>query len=392
MRAARRLLGAVSGLIAIAVVAAAGTSWALSTGPRPVVVSWIRMVDERHGYALSRGPVVFRLLRTEDGGRYWTDITPSGGTIQWGSLGLASGSTVLLSTTLRPGVFAVGRSDDGGRTWHRSLPFTDKGGQVVGQAAGAPALLDTRRGYVAVDEGAAAGSQAQALYVTADGGQSWKFVSRTDVSGVRPLSLPFGCDKSGFGFATAKRGWASGYCPGGRPFFYRTDDGGRSWRPQPLPRLTKCACGVSAPRFFTPRVGAIGVTGFSQSGKPLARVYWTSDGGEHWRRSDPNAGRASGSISFANGRTAWLVSSSPTRINGRQDRLFRTSDGGRHWQTLPLPFEADGFELDALSATVAYAVNTAIDRKSILMTRNGGRNWQTIRTLSTAKAALRSRL
>ena len=164
----------------------------------------------------------------------------------------------------------------------RALPLTDAHGQAIGR----PIALDMQHLYVPVDEGVAAGSQAQALYTSNDGGHSWRFVSRTEVSRVRPRTLPFGCDKSGFGFATTSRGWAGGYCPGGRPFFYRSDDGGHSWRRRQLPGLAQCACDVSAPHFFTPRSGALDVIGFTMGGKPFVRVYWTSDGGERWRGSN----------------------------------------------------------------------------------------------------------
>ncbi len=336
------------------------------------------MVDDVHGYALTgQNTDAYRLLRTHDGGRRWRDITPGAGTIHpSGPAGVYGRATLLFSTSLRGGVFAVERSDDGGRSWRRSLPLRDAHGLGIGQ----PMLLDARHLYVALDEGAAAGSEAQALYMSDDGGHSWRFVSRTDVSRVRSRTLPFGCDKNGFGFATRSRGWAGGYCAGGRPFFYRSDDGGRSWRRRPLPGLAQCACSVSAPRFFTPRSGALDVIGFTMSGKPLVRLYWTSDGGEHWRASRPPAGRASGAVSFADAGTAWLAANPPGGMRRRFNRLLRTSDAGRHWQTLTLPFNADGYELDALSATVAYAVRALPGRSSILRTQDGGRSWQKIPT------------
>lgn len=343
-----------------------------------MVLRWLEMVDDLHGYGLSgQDTGAYRLLRTDDGGRRWQDVTPGAGTIHpSGPAGVHGRSTVIVSTRLRAGVFAVERSDDGGRTWRRSLPIRDEHGLGIGR----PLLLDARRLYVALDEGSAAGSQAQALYRSDDGGRTWRFVSRTDVSGRRPRALPFGCDKNGFGFATASRGWAGGYCPGGPPFLYRTDDGGRSWRRQPLPGLAQCACNVSAPRFFTRRSGALDVIGFTMSGKPLVRVYWTSDGGDRWRASEPPAGRASGAVSYADARTAWLTAGPPGGTGRRFDRLYRTSDAGRRWQTVALPFDADGYQLDALGAAVAYAVRPYPGRSSILRTQDGGRSWRTIPT------------
>jgi photosystem II stability/assembly factor-like uncharacterized protein len=279
----------------------------------------------------------------------------------------------MFSTTLRRGVFAVDRSDDGGRTWRESAPFRD----AHGQGAGAPVVVDARHLVVAVDEGAAAGSQAQALYASGDSGRTWRFVSRTDATGRRAGALPFGCDKRGFGFATPTRGWAGGYCAGGPPFLYRSDDGGRTWRRQRLGGVPQsCGCETSAPRFFTPASGALFVAGFASNGngRPFVRVFWTTDGGAHWRGSSPRAGRTPG-VSFANARSAWVAAQPPDNLRAPFDRLFVTADAGRHWRTAKLPFDAQGFQLDAVSANVAYATSgTAQIRRTV----DGGRTWQTI--------------
>jgi photosystem II stability/assembly factor-like uncharacterized protein len=338
------------------------------------------MVDAKDGYALSgQNPDAYRLLRTRDGGRHWLDITPGGGTVHPSGPITIAGATMLFSTSVGPGLFAVERSDDGGRSWRRSLPFADRRGRP-----GQPFAVNARHLYLAVGEGAAAGSEAEALFTSSDGGHRWRLASRTDVSRVRRGRLPFGCDKNGFGFATSNRGFAGGCCPGGRPFFYRTDDGGHSWRWQPLAGVGLCACDVSAPRFFTPRDGALYVTGFTLNGggQPLVRAFWTSDGGNHWRASGPSTGRAS-VVSFADARTAWIVANPPGRIRGPFDRLFRTDDAGRHWQTLKLPFDGAAYQLDAVSSTLAYAARYVGGGSSILRTQDAGRSWH--RILTTAR-------
>jgi photosystem II stability/assembly factor-like uncharacterized protein len=62
------------------------------------------------------------------------------------------------------------------------------------------------------------------------------------------------------------------------------------------------------------------------------------------------------------------------------DRVFRTADAGRHWQLRRLPFDADGYQLDALSPSVAYAVRPYPGRPAIVVTRDGGASWQAIPT------------
>ncbi len=284
------------------------------------------MIDMSRGYAVSgEDSEREQLLSTSDGGRHWRDVTPGRGSIHPSGPVTVIGKTLLFSTTVRQGVFAVEQSNDGGRTWRRSLPFRD----AHGLGAGQPLAVDGRHLYLAVDEGAAAGSQREALYTSSDGGVRWRFVSRTTWSYPPRGALPFGCDKSGFGFGTTTRGWAGGYCAGGLPFFYRTDDGGRTWRRQSLPAPSQCAYETSAPQFFTPTTAAVSVLGFTTngSGRPFARVLWTHDAGTHWRGTDPPLGRAQ-QVSFADARSVWVTGQRRGNLRAPFDLLVRTDDAG----------------------------------------------------------------
>ena len=365
----------------VAVAAALIVATAAGATPAPLALRVLQMTDSAHGYALSgQNPDAYRLLHTDDGGLRWTDVTPGNGTIHPSGPITILGRTRLFSTKVRQRVFAVERSDDGGSTWHRSLLFRNAHGQGIGQ----PFAVDARHLYVAIDEGAAAGSQGEALYTSSDAGHSWRFVSGTNLNVQARGALPFGCDKSGFGFSTPTRGWAGGYCAGGGPFFYRTDDGGRSWTLRPLAVAARCACETSAPRFFTPRTGVLYVSGFAEggSGKPFVRVFWTSDGGAHWRGSSPRS-NSTGAVSFADSRTAWFAAQPRGSLRAPFNRVFRTTDAGRHWQAVTLGFDARSLTFDAVSATVAFAIPEVDGTNKILVTHDGGRTWRTIHAVLT---------
>ena len=366
----RRLLGL--GLIALAVGAASA-----GAASRPVSITSLAMVDATHGYALGGAYGNYRLLRPSDGGRDWTDVTPTGARPS-AAPALAGATTLLLPAQLRSHVFQVLRSDDAGRTWTRSRPFR----AAHGLGIGTPAIADTAHAFVAIDEGAAAGSQGEALYASSDGGRTWRFASGTTFARVVPGRLPFGCDKTGFGFATAQRGWAGGNCAGGRAFLYRTDNAGRTWRSVRLPGLPECECNVSPPQFFTPSSGALTVFGWAQnsSSRPLGRVYWTSDGGVHWRGTAARWGRASQATSVAAPGAAWVVTAPPGRIQGPFDRVFVSADGGRSWQTRRLPFDAANYRLDAVSASAAFAYSLPGGPGAVFRTLDGGRTWHRLAT------------
>lgn len=365
-------------MLALVVLALTGTAQA-GAAPRPVAIQSLAMHDPTAGYAITGQYDAYRLLRTRDGGRSWHDITPHG-MHPTAAPTLVGRATVLISTQLRPHVFAVLRSDDAGRTWTRSRPFRF----VRGLGVWSPVAVDSTHLFVGLDEGAAAGSQGEALFASSDGGHTWRFVTGTSLGRSVPGGLPFGCDKNGFGFATPTRGWAGGDCAGGRPFFYRTDDGGRTWRSQRLPGLGPCQCDVSAPTFFTRREGVVTVSGAFETTqfRPLARVYWTRDGGRSWRGSRAPWGRPSLAAAVAPRGVAWVVTSRRGTIKPPYNRLFRTSDAGRTWRTAVLPFDAEYDRLDVLDGAHAFAYSAATPARSIYRTDDGGRTWRRVAAYS----------
>lgn len=334
--------------------------------------NWLHMTSAENGYALSGQDYLhYRLLRTTDGGHVWHDITPGGGKTRPNGPPSVHGSTLLFSRRQRHGTFVVERSDDGGRTWTASLPLRNK----FGVGAGTPREIDRRHLYVDLGEGVAAGSAGEALYTSNDGGHRWHLVAQTNVNRTRPGGLPFGCDKDGFGFATPSQGWAGGFCAGGNPFFLRTTDGGRHWSRQVLPGVPRnCQCDTPPPTFFSRRVGVVSISGIgnARGTKPFARLYWTADGGNHWRASNPTSGRI-GAIDVVSSQVVWLSG----RFAGdapRFPRLFRTIDAGRRWSSLHIPVTVDGDVPDAVNATLGFASSGA----TIWRTSDGGRHWTAI--------------
>jgi photosystem II stability/assembly factor-like uncharacterized protein len=360
---------AAATIVLAAILAVSGT--AASGKPARLYFTWLHMTSARDGYALSR-PDYRRqlLLRTSDGGRVWHEVTLRGRRIYPSAPPAIRGRTILLPRTVGRHSFEVDRSDDSGRTWSKSVPFRNP----YGLNADTPRAVGRAHLYLDVGEGAAAGSEGEALYTSSDGGR-WRLVTQTHVNGTPPGGLPFGCDKNGFGFATPRRGWAGGYCAGGSLFFLRTNDGGRHWHRQKLPGAPKgCSCEASTPIFFGHRVGVVWVSGESDvAGKWFARLYWTNDGGDHWRGTDPGS-RRTGLVDVVNRRVVWLFG----RLSGdapRFPRLFRTTDAGHHWSSLhvPVTVSSDG-ALDAVTATLGFAASKAV----IWRTADGGRHWTAI--------------
>jgi photosystem II stability/assembly factor-like uncharacterized protein len=362
-------------LALVLVVLAAGSS-AAAAAPRADAVQSLRMLDARRGFALGGTYPRYRLLRTGDGGRSWADITPDRGRSRPVTAPSVVGGTLLIVTQLRAHVFQVLRSADGGRTWRRSLPVR----YARAYAAWSPVGPDAQHLFLALDEGAAAGSQGEALFASGDGGHTWRFRTTTTFARVVPGRLPFGCDKNGVGFATPTRGFAGGNCAGGRPFLYRSGDGGRRWHFAPLPGLGSCQCDVSAPTFFSPRAVALTVFGaYEATGyRPVGRVYWTTDGGDHWRPSRAGFGRPTLAVAVAPA-TAWAITAPPGHLRGPFNRLWRTADSGRTWRVSTVPFDAQNYRLDVVNAQVAFAYPTVGGAAALVRTTDGGRSWHRVR-------------
>jgi photosystem II stability/assembly factor-like uncharacterized protein len=368
-------------LLALAALTGFGPSGS-SPKVRRVALRYLQMVDAERGYALAGEGDTYRVLATEDGGGIWRDVTPGAGTYRATAPLTIKASLLLFSTRAGKGVFAVERSTDGGRGWQQSRSFRDSFGSP---APGSPVVVDARHLYLAVNEGAAAGSSSQALFRSSDGGTNWQFVSRTGSNSPSSKQLPFGCDKSGFGFASVTSGFAGGYCAGGAPFLYRTLDGGHSWQHVTLPAPRVCACETTAPTFFSRRVGALALYGFAANGngKPFAQIFWTSDAGNHWRGSGPTAGRVMPPV-IVSPRVVWLVSQLPGNLRAPFDQLWRTADSGASWIPTKLPFDGQAYQLDPLSARTAFALSATSSTRSILLTKDGGRTWRAIKTYVVA--------
>jgi photosystem II stability/assembly factor-like uncharacterized protein len=329
----------------------------------PQLISSLVMVSPHAGFAVGGKQTDTRLglYRTADGARTWTAVP---------GLHPTNPPSVSRDVIFVPVGAAYERSDDGGRTWQKTaLPHAGRG------TAGGVQVLDARHAYATLGLGAAAGSSGEALYRSDDAGRTWRFVSSTHTTSTPAGSLPFGCDKDGYGFAATTSGWAGGYCAGGRPFLYRTGDGGRTWKYVGVPGVGRyCACDTSTPRFFGARNGAFSVVGYAGNGgaKPIARTYWTTDGGLHWRASTVPLGRA-GPVTFVDARTAWAPGGPKFR------RLAVTTDAGRHWRTARVGFDLQDYRLVPVSATVAYAVSVVSMRTILRRTDDGGRTWHVVR-------------
>lgn len=351
----------------------AGSQSAAGLGVKAIgPLTALRMLDQTHGWALTKSAI----FKTSDGGYHWTNVAPAKG-IPISSVGtfmdnnhawIASVSAQEVSNTVD-----ILRTSDGGKSWQHSS-FTDDAVAVTDP----PKFVNLQTGWLEIINhgGPGAGNESAAIYRTKDGGQTW---SKLVESG-KGFGLPG--FKTGITFKDTLNGWATGRDASNNALLYVTHDGGNSWRPQTLPDLPG-AIGTAAtsvsflttPPVFFGNTGLlpVQVSGQIEANKPLhgTLFYVTNDGGNTWFsywKTQPAALSPFGSdnLYIVNTQRAWASDSQSGIIYG-------TADGGKSWQKL-----SNSIGNVKAFSFVDNSNGWAITDKALWRTRDGARTWQQV--------------
>jgi len=339
----------------------------------PLRLVSIHMVTSTVGWADGRLQDRAGVFRTTDGGATWRQvIVPASGQVPYfvdqshgWSLQVTSGA--LNGSASRAVVL---RTRDGGQTWEEGEPFT------IERAGGDIRFIDLEHGWLVVFLPGGSGQSAEAIYRTIDGGVHWEKVAVSPSIPVQPTrgSLPFLCLKNGVSFVNASTGWATGTCPGHGPFFYRSDDGGRTWYQQPLPAppdeaqvLSSCTCGTSLPQFVSSQ------TGFVLVGGQHPILYVTKDGGTTWVPSKLPVGIVVSEVVFSDPNNGWFIGS---KVEPDQTTsLYTTHDSGKTWAPVTPSQDLRSTVIRFVTARDGWALSTDASRPRLLRTADGGWTW-----------------
>jgi photosystem II stability/assembly factor-like uncharacterized protein len=240
-----------------------------------------------------------RLLITHDGGNTWfsTRMQPAGSVrLIW----------VDPAHIVYVGESAIQTSADGGLSWTSTH---GNSGLATRLDPGSTYFIDDQEGWTLQNN--------SVVYGTTDSGAHWQKLATVGSDPTAPVAQ--------FKFTDPLHGFMAGHSQDGVGRFFRTLDGGKSWRliqlPVPASGWPVTDGTVDAPTFF-------GEQGFTLYTGPLGYMSFTSDGGSTWSspRPDPNY-PASVRASFINLTDGWTVAS--TTSTGVE---YRTVDGGISWQ------------------------------------------------------------
>jgi photosystem II stability/assembly factor-like uncharacterized protein len=346
----------------------------------------IRMIDETQGWAIAAQSV----LRTEDGGKSWSDVTPTG--IETIVSTVPTPAPQGLNSIELKGAFldaqtawiAVPGLDrvtffhtvDGAQTWQTTnLVFSTP------QPASYPVeiisftFLNAQTGWLFRSTGMAAGHGFVELYRTEDSSATWSLIAEgnENASGETGTIITAG-QKTGVSFRDPENGWLTGSDAGNAIYLYRTKDGGLTWNFQELAIPDGyTAEGGSArsypPTFFDGNNGLMPIYLGSTEPKFNLFFYFTSDGGDSWYATTPLISATPG-----NGFVwDWSDSLHGFAAEDGTGTFYTTSDGGKTWSKST----SDGVkfsELDFVSPVTGWAISDG----SLVKTADGGKTWQTI--------------
>jgi photosystem II stability/assembly factor-like uncharacterized protein len=307
---------------------------------------------------------------TRNGGRRWSKLRVPGldGEVLADLSGVATptptGLVVTFHANSPDGICeGVAVSGDSGRTWRTgTLPDCSPG---VDSLSFANATL----GF------AIAASEYQpsptVLYVTHDGGRSWRQVGRVPFGG----SITFTSAHSGWGIAPDGSRYLNRGDTAKGATLYHTTDGGRTWRESQICRSTpRNAVSCQTPTFFGTRTGYVPAIVLNNKTKRWRIVvYATTDDGRSWSTRelpDDKAARryattyASAPFSAPDPKHLFILLGSD---------LYKSTDGGTHWTSSPVPGFSDAAAVDFASGSYGWALEP--DQR-FEYTTDGGRHWQ----------------
>ncbi len=328
-------------------------------------VQSLDMLNELDGWGVTEKQIV----RTNDGGSTWFDVTPpeltdEGFTLTTSFLDVDHAWVQVPDVNNIPNAGTLYRTTDGGITWtSNSVPFS----------SGHLAFLDENNGWMLADLGAGAGSNAVAVFVTQNGGETWNQTFINDPNDATATeTLPLSGIKGGIVPINMQTAWISGvtYSPA-TVYLYRTDDSGVTWSQVDveLPEnVGQSEVDVAEMKFVTTKDGffALRITGQRSD----TALYVTHDAGNTWSLLP--------TILSGQGTTEFISDQEIIFYNGQQ--FYVSKDAGQTWEAVtPDVVFGDSFAgMTFANTLIGWVITSNSDQRTLYKTTDGGTHWSPI--------------
>lgn len=324
----------------------------------------IRFINALDGWGVTETQIV----RTNDGGIIWYNVTPpevteTGYSVDW--FALDNNHVWIQQPDFANFPFSgfQFRTTDGGLNWNKiDVPYS--GAKI--------SFLDSNNGWALADLGVGAGSNAVAVYQTSNGGAAWtqKFVNDPNRAGASD-SLPLGGLKFGLTPLDMQTAWIHGvvYAPG-TPYLFRTDDAGTTWSPVDLPLPP----GAENAELTIEQISFVGENDVflimrNASDAINTAIYVSNDSGDTWSLT-PTLIPGSATVDFLSAGELILYN---------REQFYVTRDAARTWSIVPpdILFGDTFSSMDFVSASTGYVItqDPTTSHRSLYRTDDGGATW-----------------
>src|SRR5882724_5245873 len=239
----------------------------------------LSVVNENMIWASGSGGTV---LRTVDAGKNWSVMTvPGAEKLDFRGIHAFDNKTAVIMSSgkAEDGQAHIYRTTDAGKTW--TQVYEQK---TPGVFFDAIAFWDSRNGIVLSDPV----DNHFALFVTEDGGVTWKQIPSSSLPPALPKEGAFAASNSCLTVQGEKNVWfASGGASVARVF--RSNDRGKSWSVAETPMHPESASsGIFSLAFQNAKNGiAVGGDYAHPEGSKLPNVMFSVDGGQSWQAGKP---------------------------------------------------------------------------------------------------------
>ena len=324
----------------------------------------INMLDTINGWGISNTEI----LRTNDGGVTWYNVTPQGITETGYSLGaqfldVTHAWLQFADLNNYPNGGTMYRTSDGGITWtSHTTPFS----------SGDISFLDSNNGWLLADLGVGAGSESVAVFQTTDGGATWNQTFTNDPTNANANdTLPRAGLKSGITPINMQTAWVNGVVyASGSIYLFRTDDSGKSWVNVQLPLTEEAKTAelfFEKVKFVSPTQGFLimRITG------PKIRtvIYQTIDAGNTWLPT---------TATLAGAGKLDILSAKEIVFYGT-DQFYVTNDAAATFNIISpdIIFGESLIAIDFATASIGWAITTSPsgDDYTLYRTEDGGATW-----------------
>jgi photosystem II stability/assembly factor-like uncharacterized protein len=360
----------------------------------PLKLVTIDMMDTANGWALYEiwgedGPW---LVRTQDGGQTWSNVTPPdklSEPVNYYEMAYSFYDALHAWIFYPPEVW---HTQDGGQTWQLMSEIEDY--SILHQMD----FVDENIGWLLERDCCAAGNEFARLFRTLDAGATWELINSDAFRADLPVGINHDLTSAyhpGMDFYDASTGWITLASIADYGGILRTGDGGYSWQSPALPvsegatRHTSDSGEYAACNVFEPR--AISVTSFFAVGICQAPngdmsyspyLHTTEDGGESWtiHRLPVHIGSPLDHFAFdmVSPDVVWISNAITSEAPAN---LYRSTDGGDSWVNISA-IDLSGYPpyLDFVDEQRGWTINQAAE---LLTTNDGGETWQPVQARLT---------